>query len=149
MKDQGKVRRNTKQRRVICEIVMNRRDHPSADEIYSDVHENDRRISKATVYRNLNILSLEGDIQRVKVPGADRYDSTLERHYHVICTICGTVIDSPIKYDADSDDFVGERTGFRILRHRTVFEGICAECLKKAEEDDALHEESDGGDENA
>ena len=131
MKDTDKQMRDTKQRRLVYDAVMNRCDHPNADDIYMDVHAKDNKISKATVYRNLKVLSETGDILHVKVPGADRYDSMLDNHYHIICTVCGTVIDSPIDYNYESDSFVEDKTGFKINRHRTVFEGICPECLKK------------------
>ena len=131
MKDTDKQMRDTKQRRLVYDAVMNRCDHPNADDIYMDVYAKDNKISKATVYRNLKVLSETGDILHVKVPGADRYDSMLDNHYHIICTVCGTVIDSPIDYNYESDSFVEGKTGFKINRHRTVFEGICPECLKK------------------
>lgn len=135
MKDSEMKQRDTRQRRMVYEAVAQRRDHPSADEIYQDVHTRDSRISKATVYRNLNVLSENREINHVRVPGADRYDHTTENHYHIICLHCGKVIDSPIRYIADNDAIVEEDTGFRISRHRTVFEGVCPECQKAAEKE--------------
>ena len=134
MKDADKPQRDTKQRRMICDAVMKRCDHPNADEIYLDVHAQDSRISKATVYRNLKVLSDNGEITHVRVPGADRYDSTLRNHYHIICMQCGKVIDAPIKYEAARDRFVETETGFLIRRHRAVFEGLCPDCRKKNSE---------------
>lgn len=128
--------RNTKQRGLVLDAVRGRQDHPSADEIYSDVREKDGKISRGTVYRNLNILAELGEIEHVKVPSADRYDLRLDRHYHMICVRCGAVVDAPIPYREDYDEAVREVTGFQIERHRTVFEGVCPTCLeaeKKAE----------------
>ena len=125
--------RDTKQKRLILNAVKKHTDHPAADDIYSDVHKIDSRVSKATVYRNLKQLSDNGDIIQVKIPGADRFDSTVMPHYHIICGVCGKVVDAPIGYAAENDGFVAEKTGFLILRHRTVFEGICPECLSAEE----------------
>ena len=47
-------KRNTKQRELVLEAVINRRDHPTADEIFADVRERDGKISRGTVYRNLS-----------------------------------------------------------------------------------------------
>ena len=130
MKKTEKNMRDTKQRRLVYEAVTKRRDHPGADTIYLDLHAKDNKISKATVYRNLKLLSENGDIQHIEAPGADRYDVTVSRHYHIVCSHCGKMIDAPIPYYAENDSLIENQTGFKISGHRTLFEGICPECLK-------------------
>ena len=124
-------KRNTKQRELVLEAVRNRRDHPTADEIFADVRERDGKISRGTVYRNLSVLSELGEIEHVKVPSADRFDLRLDRHYHMVCLRCGKVTDAPIPYRRGCDEEAEDATGFRIERHRTIFEGVCPECLKE------------------
>lgn len=126
-----KQQRNTKQRQLVLEAVQSCKDHPTADTIYTDVREKDGKISRGTVYRNLNTLAEGKEITQVKIPAADRYDFRLDNHYHIICTSCGTVCDAPIGYNEDFDKIIESETGFCIDRHRTVFEGICPECAKK------------------
>ena len=116
---------------MVYEIVTSRCDHPDADAVYTDVHAQDPRISKGTVYRNLGVLSENGDIRRIRMPGADRYDKTIVPHYHILCTECGSVTDAPIGYNDSDDAYVSSETGFIIKGHRTVFEGICPACQKK------------------
>jgi Fur family ferric uptake transcriptional regulator len=58
----------TRQRRVILEELRKVNTHPSADEIYEIVRKRLPRISLGTVYRNLEILSESGDIQKLE-PG--------------------------------------------------------------------------------
>lgn len=123
-----KQRRDTKQRQMVLEVVQSHHDHPRADDIYLAVRERDDKISRGTVYRNLRCLAEDGKITHVKVPGADRYDCRTDRHYHLICTKCGAVIDAPTTYAAALDDAIQQQTGYRIERHRTVFEGVCAAC---------------------
>ena len=123
-------RKNTKQRGLVLDAVRARRDHPSADDISLDVQQKDPRISRGTVYRNLSVLVENGDIMHVKVPAADRFDLRLDKHYHLICTECGKVVDADIPYCEEYDRRVGEQTGFTVERHRTVFEGLCPECRK-------------------
>ena len=125
-----KIQRSTKQRQLILEAVEKRHDHPTADQIYLDVHAVDERISRGTVYRNLALLSASGQISNVKVPAADRFDSRLDRHYHLFCTCCGRVFDAPVSYHGEYDAQVEAETGFQISRHRTVFEGLCPDCKK-------------------
>ena len=76
--------RNTRQRKIVLEAVQEHHDHPSADQIYLEIRAKDPRISRGTVYRNLNILSEEGQITHVKVPGADRYDCRTDFHLSLI-----------------------------------------------------------------
>ena len=128
-------RKNTKQRGLVLSAVRAHRDHPSADEIYLDVREKDPKISRGTVYRNLSVLAESGDITHVKVPAAERFDFRLDKHYHLICTGCGAVIDADIPYCDDYDRRVEEQSGFKVELHRTIFEGLCPECRKHAEQD--------------
>lgn len=126
------TKRDTRQRRLVLDAVRLRTDHPSADEIYLDVREKDNKISRGTVYRNLNVLAEGNEVTHVKVPSADRYDLRLDRHYHLFCISCGAVFDAPLPYQDDYDKRVEAETGFRIQRHRTIFEGFCPGCLAKA-----------------
>lgn len=50
-------RRNTKQRKLVLDAVRQSYNHPTADEIYDAVREQDDKISRGTVYRNLNLLA--------------------------------------------------------------------------------------------
>ena len=50
-------RRNTRQRQLVLEAVQELCDHPTADEIYLRVREQDDHISRGTVYRNLHLLA--------------------------------------------------------------------------------------------
>ncbi len=126
-----KKQRNSRQRKLILDIVASRHDHPTADQIYLDVRTQDSKISRGTVYRNLGILSENGEIANVKVPAADRYDSRLDRHYHMFCTGCKRVFDVPLEYQEQYDEQVEKETGFKISRHRLFFEGLCQECSLK------------------
>lgn len=136
-----KQRRETRQRQIILDAVRKNCNHPSADQIYLEVRAVDEKISRGTVFRNLNCLSDDGEINHVKVPGADRYDCRLERHYHLICTACGAVMDAPLEYKAELDQKIADTTGFSITRHRTVFEGICSRCKDAAAKVEGLYSE--------
>lgn len=121
-------RRNTRQRKLVLDAVRESYTHPTADEIYSAVHERDDKISRATVYRNLNLLADEGAILSIKAPGGSRFDRTIEPHAHMICAGCGTVMDVPLPVDLTVDERVAESTGWSINSHYTIFEGLCPDC---------------------
>lgn len=125
------VRRDTKQRKLVLRAVRARCDHPTAEQIFEDVHAADARISHGTVYRNLNFLAEEGLVAHVRVPGADRYDLRTDLHYHMFCVKCKKVIDAPYPYKDVLDEETMRLSGFEIIRHRLIFEGICPECRAK------------------
>ena len=129
-----KQKRNSRQRQMILDAVSKRHDHPTADEIYLDVRAKDEKISRGTVYRNLGVLTENGEISNVKLPAADRYDCRIDYHYHLLCTECNKVFDAPHIYHREFDEKAAEDTGFLIKRHRVVFEGVCPECRKKMPE---------------
>ncbi len=120
--------RHTKQKQLVLDEVRGRCDHPTADEIYLAVRERDDRISRGTVYRNLNQLAANGEILQIGLAPADRFDLRVDRHYHLRCKCCGKVVDAPIEYQEAYDRKLAEMTGFSVQEHHTVFEGICPEC---------------------
>lgn len=124
--------RNTKQKQIIIDVVKSHDNHPTADEIYSFVHEKDSRISKATVYRVLHQLAKNGEICEVdSLPCAGRYDKRNDKHHHILCEKCGSVFDAPVDYDEFQDRKLEEITGFKIKRHEIIFRGICEKCLSE------------------
>ena len=124
-----KARRDTKQRQLVLNAVRSRSDHPTAEQIYESVHARDEHVSRGTVYRNLALLAEDCEINHVKVPGADRFDLTVELHCHLLCVRCGRVCDAPAEYRHELDEHVAAQTGYGSVRHRTVYEGICPDCL--------------------
>ncbi|WP_312814361.1 transcriptional repressor [Sedimentibacter sp.] len=122
--------RNTKQRQTVLNAVLGRKDHPTADQLYLDLRTKNPKISRGTVYRNLNILAESSEIKHLKTAGADRFDWRTEPHDHIMCTNCGALCDSPLPYKAELDNLIEEYTGFKINFHRTVFEGLCPDCMQ-------------------
>lgn len=121
-------RRNTRQRALVLDAVRAHNDHPTADEIYLDVRQLDEKISRGTVYRNLNLLQEAGLISTVKTPGGNRFDWRTDGHAHVICRECGRVHDVPLAYDHDLDATCATETGFTDIGHSTLFTGVCPQC---------------------
>ena len=121
-------RRNTRQRKLVLDAVRQSYNHPTADEIYNAVREQDDKISRGTVYRNLNLLADAGEILSIKTPGGSRFDRTIEPHAHIICTSCSRVIDVPLPFDAQLDAKASEQIGWHVTSHYTIFEGLCPDC---------------------
>ena len=59
--------KRSRQREMIKSFLMGRKDHPTADVIYSNLKQQDPNLSLGTVYRNLTLLSDMGEILRLRV----------------------------------------------------------------------------------
>ena len=136
----------TGQRQVILEELRKVTVHPTADEIFAMVRRVMPHISLATVYRNLEILSSLGLVQKLECAGSQRrYDGNPERHHHIRCIGCGSVND--VSSEAVTDfEYIPERIpGYQVLNYSFMFIGLCDACGISG----VKHEESlENGEEN-
>lgn len=123
-------RRNTIQRKLVLDAVQNL-DHPDAEQVYQEIAAKHPHISKATVYRNLNLLADQNEIQKIETGnGPDKFDFRIREHYHLRCRVCGKLIDTDIPVpDYGSEPL--QENGFTIERINLEFIGICSECKNK------------------
>jgi Fur family peroxide stress response transcriptional regulator len=126
------MRRETRQREAILNVLRSTDSHPTADWIYDEVRKVIPNISKGTVYRNLQVLQEDGAITELKLNGTlSRYEVKQERHYHFRCERCGRVSDIDMPVDRELDQQVEKRTGLKISYHQLEFRGLCKDCQQK------------------
>ena len=120
----------SRQREAIMNFLLTRKDHPTADVVYSSVRTEFPNISLGTVYRNLTLLADIGEIARLRLgDGIDHFDADTSPHYHFICKDCGSVIDLDMSALDEVDKFVGTHLdGNLIAGHITYFYGSCKNC---------------------
>lgn len=122
--------RNTIQRTLVLETVREMHNHPDAEQVYEKVAAAHPTISKATVYRNLNLLAEQGAIRKICTSeGADRFDFRTDEHYHMRCRLCGKVLDAPDKCTAFSLPRAGE--DFTVEQINIELVGLCSDCRNK------------------
>ena len=125
------MKRNTIQRSLVLEAVNKLQCHATADEIYQTIMKEHPNISRATVYRNLKLLSETGEIRKMEIPGgADRYDHRIQEHCHVRCEKCGRVFDVDMEYITGLEKNITESHGFAFTGYDILFRGICPDCQK-------------------
>lgn len=126
------VLKHSRQRDMIKEFLMGRKDHPTADVVYSNVRQENPNISMGTVYRNLTLLSDIGEIQRLRLgDGVDHFDADVSEHYHFVCQHCGSVIDLDMKNIDFIQKEAQENFDGMIAGHMTYFYGSCGNCTRK------------------
>ena len=131
MKNQLNLRL-TRQRKVILEELRKVDTHPSADELYEMVRKRLPRISLGTVYRNLEILSESGEIQKLELGCTlKRFDGIAANHYHIRCIHCDRVVDAPADIYVTVSHDLKNATDFEITGHRLELIGICPACLQQ------------------
>jgi Fur family ferric uptake transcriptional regulator len=122
----------TNQRVEILNYVKNNTTHPTVDEVYEGVKRKLTRISKATVYQNLKLLSEKGIIHEVNVKGVSRFEPNIDPHHHIICKKCGKIIDFESKELTNYSLNIGKKLkDFDIDNTNTNFYGICKKCKSK------------------
>jgi len=122
--------RMTRQRRVILEILGREGWHPTGDEVYRVARRRLPRISLGTVYRNLDLLSAQGLIQRVEIAGRQRrFDGKLEPHYHARCVNCGKIEDVAGSTAISVESAAANLKDWQMLGHRLELVGRCPACI--------------------
>lgn len=127
-----KASRNTIQRSLILQAVQSLHHHPTAEEIYRETLKYHPNISKATVYRNLNLLVQQGEVLKVEVPdGADHFDFRLQYHHHAYCRKCGNVYDMEMPAPAKVMEQAKGPQDFLLEECSILFRGVCSKCKQK------------------
>ncbi len=136
--------RMTSQRELILRELKKSKKHLTADELYERVKKLMPRISLATVYRNLELLSDVELIRKLEVSGRQkRFDSELEDHDHIYCVQCHCIENLNIGNNTVSLA-AGHMKGYTITGRRLEVTGICPRCQRKQIKKDGKHSKGGG-----
>jgi Fur family peroxide stress response transcriptional regulator len=117
---------------AVYKLLLETKEHPSADMVFQKVRKTFPSISLDTVNRTLNTLSEIGVAFVVEGSGdAKRFDGNLDNHQHFKCVKCKRIIDF---YHKSYDNIKVPKSisgKFTILRKAVYVEGICDLCRKK------------------
>ena len=124
----------SRQREALMKCLEGRRDHPTADVLFQSLWEEDPKISLATVYRNLNLLTNAGKIRKISCgDGTEHYDFVTDDHSHFICKECGKIIDltmhpssRTLRRYAENNEEISTIEG-----HSLILYGYCKTCQEK------------------
>ena len=124
----------TPERQRILREVFSLHNHFEADELYFALREKgSHRISRATIYRTLPLLEESGLIRRVVfVDKHTHYEHVYGRmhHEHLICLMCGNVIEFYNKSLEDTLEEVAREKKFNSVAHKLEITGYCRDCSK-------------------
>jgi Fe2+ or Zn2+ uptake regulation protein len=121
--------RQTDARRVIMEELKDLKTHPTADEVYDRVRKRIPRVSLGTIYRNLEILSENGQIRKLETGGTQkRFDGNTSVHYHLRCYLCGRISDLPASPLKEIENVLAGLGDYEIQSYNLDLIGVCPTC---------------------
>ena len=117
--------RFTPQREHVYSVLLDKRDHPTAEEVFIRAKPGMPDISMATVYNCLDALVKSGLARQVTLErGAARFCPNMQEHCHFYCDSCEQVFDIDLKAEAG----IPLPKGFRAEHYDIAIHGRCAAC---------------------
>ncbi|MEM9537417.1 MAG: transcriptional repressor, partial [Cyanobacteria bacterium P01_E01_bin.45] len=109
--------------------LLDRTDHPTADQILGDLNRDAPTSSQATVYSSLQALRNVGLVREVLLDeGVCRYDANVGRHHHFRCRECGQIED--IAWEQFQGMGVDRLTsGAKVDDYEVIVHGLCSDCV--------------------
>ena len=123
--------RMTAQRQHVFDVLLEKRDHPTAEEVFIRAKKGMPEISMATVYNCLDALVNCGLVRQVNQDRtATRYCSNMRKHHHFYCEDCGGAYDIDLEPSAPPIQ-VPLPKGFKPTQFEVNVRGRCADCAAK------------------
>jgi Fur family ferric uptake transcriptional regulator len=130
----------TAERQALFDELFARHEHFEADELLMRLRAKRKKISRATIYRTLDLLLDSGIVGRVRIRESGyRYERMRagDHHDHLICDDCGRVVEFREPRIESLQDEICERYGFVLLSHSHQLRGVCRRCRPRANAADA------------
>jgi Fur family ferric uptake transcriptional regulator len=131
---QSRGKRITVQRRIIVEQVAAHHEHFDADQLVADLsrHVDSRKVSRPTVYRTLSEMVDAGLLKKMVLGTRAVYehDYGYPQHDHLYCQECHKLIEFSSDELLKLRDAVAREHQFRVLGHRLIISGLCADCRR-------------------
>lgn len=128
--------RATPARCRILGLLLETHEHYTPEEMLDELRRRGEPMSIATLYQNLAKLSEAGVIGRFVGPdGVSRYDVVTEPHHHLVCRVCGRMVDVRVKGPLEDlapepifAEDAGELARWRVKGAKVEFSGVCPDC---------------------
>jgi len=124
--------RMTKQRKVVYDVLMAERNHPTASEVFMRAKHAMPSISLATVYNCLETMTQAGLVKQVNVDReASRYCPNLRPHAHFYCSECHEIMDIDLRFQPGVLAPWTLPEGSKIDHLEVSMKGVCSHCQAK------------------
>ena len=121
----------TPQRTAVLEEIIKDKGHRESEEIYLALKKSGQHVSRATVYRTMDILVNNGFARKMNLgDGRARYESKVNspHHDHLVCMDCGLIVEFMDQKIEDLQDKIAIQYNFQLKRHIHQLFGLCKKC---------------------
>ena len=123
-----KTQRTRSQERIMT-LLQNLKRSVSAQDLYIELRNREQDMGLATVYRSLEALKIQGELQvRTLGNGESVYSLVKSDRHHLTCVSCGNSIpinECPVH---DLEKQLEKSHTFKVYYHTLEFFGLCQEC---------------------
>jgi Fur family ferric uptake transcriptional regulator len=129
----GRGQRVTEERLALFEEVFSQHGHIDAEALLAAMQERGLKISRATVYRNLDLLVECGLARKQQLGGRGfLYEHVHggQHHDHLVCTLCGRVVEFVSPGIAALQTEICRAHGFVPTHHTLQISGLCNRCAE-------------------
>lgn len=125
--------RSTKIKQLITHIFQTTPEPISLQELYGYVKISLPHTAYSTVFRTVLRLEQDKKVKRVDWrERGSRYEwAERPHHHHIVCQVCGRVVDLDDEILNYDDKKIQAATGFFTKHHSIELEGICPDCPRK------------------
>ena len=126
--------RYTHQRQAIWDELSASDEHRDAEEIYLALYNSGLKVSRATVYRTIDVLVKNNLVRKLDLgDGRARYENKMDtaHHDHLICVQCGKIEEFMDNVIENRQEVIVKNFGYRLIRHIHQLFVICDECGSK------------------
>ena len=121
----------TPQRTAVPDEIIKDKGHRESEEIFLALKKRGHHVSRATVYRTMDILVNYGFARKLNLgDGRARYESKVNspHHDHLICLDCGLIVEFMDQKIEDLQDVIAIQYEFQLKQHIHQLFGLCKEC---------------------
>ena len=112
--------RFTQQRQAVWNEIQKGHEHRDAEEIYISIRTSGTKVSRATVYRTIDILVNNGLLRKMDMgDGRNRFEPRLDdkHHDHIICLETGDIIEFYSDELEELQETIAKERGYELVRH--------------------------------
>jgi Fur family ferric uptake transcriptional regulator len=124
--------RLTAPRRAVIEVLESDNGHLSSAEVLRRGQLIHPKLSRATVYRTLQILTSLGMLRPLFLGERGSQVTCVEGgHHHLLCLSCGSAIHFDDCLVQQLEELITRRLGFDVKSHLLEFYGLCRDCRER------------------
>lgn len=125
--------RLTAPRLAVADLIATHDGHFTASELAAAARERRLGISRATLFRALDLLIELRVVERLDLPSGEHayVPCAPAHHHHIVCSRCGRTTEVDDSGLAVAVQEIERQSGFRIDTHRLELFGLCRHCLAR------------------